>query len=160
MLSEPLKMGVFCVVRAEHPFIMEDLAGYGCHVGGDGHNMLLWRPYHLVAVEAPLSIAGAALYGRPTGAPLPEPTADTITVAKRDLQAGEILDGGGGYTVNGVIEKADVALREGLLPLGLSAAARLTSAVSHGAAVRYTDVELPADSLLRQLRREQGDSAA
>ncbi len=160
MLSEPLKMGVFCVVRAEHPFIMEDLAGYGCHVGGDGHNMLLWRPYHLVAVEAPLSIACAALYNRPTGTPLPEPTADTITIAKRDLQAGETIDGGGGYTVNGVIEKADVALRGGLLPLGLSTGARLTLAVSRGVAVRYADVELPADSLLRQLRREQGDSAA
>ncbi|HIG16985.1 MAG TPA: NAD(P)-dependent oxidoreductase, partial [Candidatus Handelsmanbacteria bacterium] len=102
----------------------------------------------------------AALYNRPTGTPLPEPTADTITIAKRDLQAGETIDGGGGYTVNGVIEKADVALREGLLPLGLSTGARLTLAVSRGVAVRYADVELPADSLLRQLRREQGDSAA
>lgn len=160
MLPDPIKMGVFCVIRAEHPFIMEDLAGYGCHVGGDGHNMLLWRPYHLVAVEAPLSIAAAALYGRPTGTPLPEPTADTITVAKRDLQAGETIDGGGGYTVNGVIETAAVSRQEGLLPLGLSAGATLTADVARGRAVRYADVELPGDSLLRQLRREQGDAAA
>lgn len=160
MLPDPIKMGVFCVIRAEHPFIMEDLAGYGCHVGGDGHNMLLWRPYHLVAVEAPLSIAAAALYGRPTGTPLPEPTADTISVAKRDLQAGETIDGGGGYTVNGVIETAAVSRQEGLLPLGLSAGATLTADVARGRAVRYADVELPGDSLLRQLRREQGDAAA
>ncbi|HJP33120.1 MAG TPA: SAF domain-containing protein [Candidatus Latescibacteria bacterium] len=161
MLPDPIKMGVFCVIRAEHPFIKEDLAAYGCHVGGDGHNMLLWRPYHLVAVEAPLSIAAAALYGRPTGAPLPEPTADTIAVAKRDLRAGESIDGGGGYTVNGIIEKASVSLQEGLLPLGLSTGARLTADVARGDAVGYADVELPEpDSLLRQLRREQGDEAA
>jgi predicted homoserine dehydrogenase-like protein len=159
-LPNPLNMGVFCVIRAEHPFIMEDLAGYGCHAGGDGHNLLLWRPYHLVAVEAPLSIAAAVLYGRPTGAPLPEPTADTIAVAKRDLQAGETIDGGGGYTVNGVIEKAAVSQQEGLLPLGLSDGATLTADVARGRAVRYADVELPGDSLLRQLRREQGDAAA
>ena len=159
-LPNPLNMGVFCVIRAEHPFIMEDLAGYGCHAGGDGHNLLLWRPYHLVAVEAPLSIAAAVLYGRPTGAPLPEPTADTIAVAKRDLQAGETIDGGGGYTVNGVIEKAAVSQQERLLPLGLSDGATLTANVARGRAVRYADVELPGDSLLRQLRREQGDAAA
>jgi predicted homoserine dehydrogenase-like protein len=159
-LPNPLNMGVFCVIRAEHPFIMEDLAGYGYHAGDDGHNLLLWRPYHLVAVEAPLSIAAAVLYGRPTGAPLPEPTADTIAVAKRDLQAGETIDGGGGYTVNGVIEKAAVSQQEGLLPLGLSDGATLTADVARGRAVRYADVELPGDSLLRQLRREQGDAAA
>jgi predicted homoserine dehydrogenase-like protein len=160
MLPNPLKMGVFCVIRAEHPFAMEDLADYGCHVGGDGHNMLLWRPYHLVAVEAPLSIACAVLYGRPTGAPLQSPTADTIVVAKRDLTSGEIIDGGGGYTVNGVIETAVISQEQGLLPLGLSAGARLTEDVLRGEAVRYADVDLPADSLLRQLRREQGDGAA
>lgn len=160
MRANPLKMGVFCVIRAEHPFAMEDLADYGCHVGGDGHNMLLWRPYHLVAVEAPLSIACAVLYGRPTGAPLPSPTADTIVVAKRDLKSGEIIDGGGGYTVNGVIETTAISQQQGLLPLGLSAGAKLTADVSRGEAVRYADVDLPADSLLRQLRREQGDAAA
>ena len=114
MLPDPLGTGVFCVIRAEHPFVREDLAGYHCHAGGDGRNFLLWRPYHLVAVEAPLSIARAALYQRPTGAPRPRPVADTVTVAKRDLATGEVLDGGGGYTVNGVIETAEAARAEGL----------------------------------------------
>ena len=73
----------------------------------------------LVAVEVPISIAKAALYGQPTGTPLPTPVADAITVAKRDLKAGEILDGSGGYTVNGLIERANIARAENLLPLGL-----------------------------------------
>lgn len=161
MLPDPLKMGVFCVIRAEHDFIREDLAGYGCHASDNGHNLVLWRPYHLVAVEAPLSVACAVLHGRPTGAPLPEPTAETVAVAKRDLTAGEMLDGGGGYTVNGVIERADVASEQALLPLGLANGAKLTADVAHGEAVSYQDVELPAgDTLLRQLRRELGDVCA
>ena len=32
MLPNPLDMGVFAVVRSEHPFTQEDLALYGCHV--------------------------------------------------------------------------------------------------------------------------------
>ena len=154
MLPDPLGTGVFCVIRAEHPFIREDLAGYHCHAGGDGRNFLLWRAYHLVAVEAPLSIARAALYQRPTGAPRQRPVADTVTVAKRDLRAGEVLDGGGGYTVNGVIETAAAARAEGLLPLGLSSGARLKSAVAAGEVVRYADVALE-EGFLAALRREQ-----
>ena len=52
-LDNPLGMGVFVVVRSEHPFTIEDLATYDLHPGGDGKNFLLYRPYHLVAVEAP-----------------------------------------------------------------------------------------------------------
>ncbi len=122
--------------------------------GADGRNFLLWRPYHLVAVEAPLSIARAALYQRPTGAPLDRPVADTVTVAKRDLRAGEVLDGGGGYTVNGVIETAEAARAEGLLPLGLSSGATLKTGVAAGEVVRYAEVDLE-EGFLPALRREQ-----
>ena len=86
-------MGVFVVIRTDHPFTQEDLVSYHLHAGGDGRNYLLYRPYHLVAVEAPISIAKAVFYGSPTGAPQPTPTAEVIAVAKRDLKAGEILDG-------------------------------------------------------------------
>ena len=62
-LANPLGMGVFVVVRSEHPFTVEDLTTYDLHPGGDGKNFLLYRPYHLVAVEAPITIAKVALYG-------------------------------------------------------------------------------------------------
>ena len=56
---------------------------------------------------------------------LPTPMTEVLTVAKRDLKAGEVLDGGGGYTVSGICEKATVARAENLLPLGLSVGAVL-----------------------------------
>jgi predicted homoserine dehydrogenase-like protein len=154
LLDDPLKMGVFVVIRAEHPFIQEDLKNYYLHPGGDEHNFLLYRPYHLVAVEAPLSIAAAALYGQPTGAPLPTPTAEVVAVAKRDLKQGELLDGSGGYTVYGLCEKAEVARAQGLLPLGLADQARLTQPVRRGEAITYDMAEL-ADSVALKLRRLQ-----
>jgi len=155
MLPDPIKMGVFVVIRTENPFIQEDMDFYQVHAGGNGANRLLYRPYHLVAVTAPMSIAKAVIDGMPTGASLPVPTADVITVAKRHLEEGETIDGGGGYTVNGFCEKATVARAENLLPLGLSAGAKLVKDVSQGEAITYDMVELNPDSFVYKLRQMQ-----
>jgi len=155
MLDNPLRMGVFVVIRTDHPFIQEDLTSYHLYPGGNGNNFLLYRPYHLVAVEAPISIAKAALYGQPTGAPLPKPVAEVITLAKRNLKRGEQLDGSGGYTVNGLIEKAEIARSENLLPLGLAYGVKLKQDVPQGTAITYDMVELDEDSFVLKLRRLQ-----
>ncbi len=155
LLPNPLSMGIFVVVRSEHPFTQEDLRYYNLYHGGENHNYMLYEPYHLVAVAAPISIAKAALYGAPTGSPRPTPTAEVITVAKRDLVAGELLDGGGGYSVNGICERADIARAENLLPLGLSAGARLKQNIAKGEAITYAQVDLVEDSFVLKLRRLQ-----
>lgn len=155
LLPNPLKMGVFCVIRTDHPFIQEDLQTYNVAPGGNNHNYVLWRPYHLVAVEAPISIMNAVFYGQSSGSCLPTPTAECVTVAKRHVEEGEILDGGGGYTVLGHCEKASVARAERLLPLGLSQGARLKQDVAAGQAITYDMVELPTDSFIWKLRQLQ-----
>ncbi len=155
LLPNALKMGVFCVIRTDHPFIQEDLQSYYVAPGGNGNNYVLWRPYHLVAVEAPISIMNAVFYGMATGSPLPTPTAECVTVAKRHLEEGETLDGGGGYTVLGHCEKATVARTEGLLPLGLAQGVKLKTDVAAGEAITYDMVELPADSFIGKLRQMQ-----
>ena len=155
MLDAPLSMGVFVVIRTDHPFIQEDLTSYSLHPGGNGKNFLLYRPYHLVAVEAPISIAKAVFYGQPTGAPLPRPVADVITVAKRNLKQGELLDGSGGYTVNGLIEKVEIVRKGNLLPLGLAYEVKLKQDVAQGSAITYDMVELNEDSFVLNLRRLQ-----
>ena len=152
-LENPLNMGVFVVIRTDHPFIQEDLKGYIGIEGGNGKNFLLYRPYHLVAVEAPITIAKAALFGLPTGAPIGH-TSDVITVAKKDLKVGEVLDGGGGYTVSGMIERAEVSMNESLLPLGLSSGATMTSDVTKGSAISYGDVTV-TDSFIHRIRKMQ-----
>ncbi len=155
MLPNPLKMGVFVVIRTDHPFTQEDLRDYFLHPGGDGKNYLLYRPYHLVAVEAPMSIAKAVLFKMPTGSPLSTPTAEVITVAKRDLKVGELLDGSGGYTVNGLCEKATVARAENLLPLGLASDVSMKVAAKQGTAISYDMVNLNENSFVLKLRRMQ-----
>ena len=75
--------------------------------------------------------------------------------AKRDLKAGEELDGSGGYTVNGVCEKADAARAENLLPLGLAYGVEMKRGVAQGTALTYDMVELDEDSFVLKLRRQQ-----
>lgn len=155
LLENSLKMGVFCVIRTDHPYIQEDLRDYYLAAGGDNQNYLLYRPYHLVAVEAPMSILDAVLHHQPTGSCLPYATAECITVAKRDLKQGEELDGGGGYTVIGQCEKADIASADQLLPLGLSVGAYLKQDVAAGQAITYDMVDMRTDTFIWKLRQMQ-----
>jgi len=155
LLPDSLGMGVFAVLRTEHPDIAEDLGMYSLHEGGGGKNFLLQRPYHLVAVEAPLSIARAALFGVATGSTLPTPTAELITVAKRDLVKGELLDGSGGYTVNGICEKVEIAREEYLLPLAFAKDVKLKCDASKGEAISWDMVDKPKDSRLLEMRMKQ-----
>ena len=66
----------------------------------------MYRPYHFVGMEAPLSIASAAIRNEPTGCPAGAPVSEVIAAAKRPLVRGEVLDGEGGYTVYGLAEEA------------------------------------------------------
>lgn len=154
ILENHIAVGVFLVIATDNKLILDEFSP-NLHVGGGGRYAALYRPYHLCGMETPLSIARAALFGEPTGAPVGAPVAEVITVAKKDLKAGDVLDGSGGFNVYGLIERAEVAADEGLLPLGLSCGVRLKEAVVKGEAIRYSMVELREDSFLLKLRRLQ-----
>ncbi len=153
--------GVFLVVTSDHPKVLEDLIYVNDFVFmlppeiRKGPNFTLFRPFHWVSIETPNSVAQAVLRGEPTGAPEGAPVAELITCAKQDLKAGQVLDGGGGYTVYGLIEKAAVASAEDLVPFGFTYEARLTESVKKGEAIRWSQVEVPPDSFLLKLYRLQ-----
>jgi predicted homoserine dehydrogenase-like protein len=144
--------GVFAVVTTDQKTIIEDLQYLSV---GPGPNWVFYRPYHLANLETPLSAARAVLLGETTIATTQKPVAETITVAKRDLKAGEKLDGIGQYTFYGSIEKAEIATKERLLPLGLAEGAVLKSDVAKGQPITYDEVELNQDSLIVHLRALQ-----
>ena len=80
---------------------------------------------------------------------------EVLTVAKKDLSAGEVLDGIGGFASYGVIENSDIAQRERSLPMGLSEGCRLRHSISKDQAIAYDDVDLPAGRLCDKLRTQQ-----
>ena len=137
-LADDLRWGVYVVIRAPDPYTRRCFAEYGLAADESGY-AALWRPYHLIGLELGISVASAALLGAPTGAPTAF-RADVVAVAKRDLAAGEVLDGEGGYTVWGRL--APAAEATGALPIGLAHGVRLTAPVAEGATVRRADVAI------------------
>ena len=145
--------GVFVIITTDREKIIRDLN----YLGLSGHNgyWCLYRPYHLANLETPISIANAALNGLSTLVCLQPPTAETITVAKKDLKKGEKIDALGGYTVYGMIEKFSIAKKENLLPLGLAVGAVLNKDLPLGSALTYEDVDLDTSQMIYKLRQKQ-----
>jgi predicted homoserine dehydrogenase-like protein len=143
--------GVFVLGHADDPEMVQPLMQY--LKMGAGPYYMFYRPYHLCHIETPLSVAEAVLDQTPTIAPLGQPVVEVVTVAKRDLEAGDTLDGIGGYTCFGEVDVA--ANTQGLLPIGLAGNVRLTQPVAKGEPIPISAVELDESSLLYQLYLQQ-----
>lgn len=132
---------------------------------GKGPFYVFYRPYHLCHFEVHNTIARAVLFGDPTIAPQEGPCVEVVATAKKDLKAGETLDGIGYYMTYGQCENADVVQEENLLPMGLAEGCRLKRDIPQDQVLNYDDVEVPEGRLCDELRAEQdarfwGDSAA
>jgi predicted homoserine dehydrogenase-like protein len=144
--------GVFITVRIEDERIRDDLEYLKV---GKGKYFTFFRPYHLWFLEAPISVARAFLHRQATLVPLSHPVAEVMAVAKRDLKPGERLDGFGGYTYYGVIDRAEEAHRLNALPAGLAPDAMVKQLVRTGEILTWDSVELDEESLVVRLRRQQ-----
>ncbi len=103
----------------------------------------------------PTTIARAVLLGDAAIAPIAGPRVEVVTLAKRDLVAGEVIDELGGYTVYGEAETAEVTAKDDLLPIGVAVGAKLRRARPRDAVLTYADVDLPEGRLVDRLRAEQ-----
>jgi predicted homoserine dehydrogenase-like protein len=144
--------GVFITVRIADERLRADLEYLKV---GRGRYYTFFRPYHLWFLEAPISVARAHLYRQATLVPLDRPVAEVLTVAKRDLQPGERLDGFGGYACYGILDTAAEARALDALPIGLAPGAQVIRAVRAGAIVSWADVRLDEASTVVRLRRQQ-----
>jgi predicted homoserine dehydrogenase-like protein len=144
--------GVFITVRIEDQRIREDLEYLKV---GKGKYYTFFRPYHLWFLEAPISVARAYLQRQTTLVPMDLPVADVLTIAKRDLLPGDVLDDFGGYTFFGMMDEAEKVKKLGGLPVGLAPGAVVMRPVSAGEHLTWDDVKLDEGSRVVQLRRQQ-----
>ena len=144
--------GAFVIGYNDDPTLMPYMSYFKM---GDGPLYMFYRPFHLTNVEAPLSVARAVLFGDAAIAPAGGPVCEVATIAKRDMEAGEELDGIGGYNCYGLIDNLENARRDDVLPIGLAAGARLTRAVAEDQPIRNADVTLPEGRLIDDLRAQQ-----
>jgi predicted homoserine dehydrogenase-like protein len=138
-----LRWGVYVVLEAPNDYAADCFRQYGLKTDSSGRYAAMYKPYHLIGLELNISILSAALRKEPTGQPF-DFRGDVASVAKRDLRAGEMLDGEGGYTVWGKLMPAAASLEAGALPIGLAHRLKLKNDITHGTVVRWSDVEFDA----------------
>ncbi|MFN3564434.1 MAG: NAD(P)H-dependent oxidoreductase [Burkholderiaceae bacterium] len=158
-VSRDLRWGVYVTFAAGSDYVQRCFKEYGLVTDPSGRYTAMYKPYHLIGLELGVSVASVGLRGEPTGAPVAF-NADVVATPKRDLRAGEVLDGEGGYTVYGRLMPAAGSLRIGGLPLGLAHGVRLKNAIASGAAVRWCDVEIDESDPAVRVRREMERSLA
>ncbi len=144
--------GVFVLGTHDHPQQRHYLSLYKL---GDGPLYCFYTPYHLCHFEVPNTVARAVLFHDAALAPLGAPCVEVLATAKKDLKAGEILDGLGGYMTYGLAENAPTARAQNLLPIGLAEGCRLKHDLAKDTLLTFADVELPPGRLCDRLWREQ-----
>jgi predicted homoserine dehydrogenase-like protein len=150
-IAEPAG-GVFVIGMQENPVQQHYLNYYKM---GEGPFYCFYTPYHLCHLEVPLTIARAVLFNDAALTPLDKPYVEVVAAAKRDLKAGEILDGIGHYMTYGLCENADIRALENLLPIGIAEGCVLKNDISKDQVLMYNDVILPEGRLVDKLRIEQ-----
>ena len=153
-----LRWGVYVTFAGGSDYVERCFREYGLVTDPSGRYSALYKPYHLIGLELGISVASVGLRNEPTGAPVAF-SGDVVATAKRDLRAGEMLDGEGGFTVYGRLRPAAQSLRDEGLPLGLAHKVRLRHAVAAGDPVRWSDVEIDMSQPAVKFRREMERSA-
>ena len=145
--------GVFVTVTTQNEEIAYQM---GYHSMGPGPLWTLYRPYHLCNLETPLTVAKIVIDGEPTIIPLDGPVSECIAVAKRDLKAGETIDGIGGYTTYGSIATAQETYEKGYVVYALvNKNTRMKCDVKKGTLLTLDMVDLDTSTQLYQVRKEQ-----
>jgi predicted homoserine dehydrogenase-like protein len=152
-----LRWGVYVTFRAGaavgEDYVRRCFSEYGFSTDPSGRYAAMYKPYHAIGLELGISVASVGLRGEPTGAASAW-HGDVVATAKRDLAAGEALDGEGGFTVYGKLRPAADSVALGGLPLGLAHGVKLVRNVAANDPLRWDDVVVdPADDAVR-FRRE------
>jgi predicted homoserine dehydrogenase-like protein len=144
--------GAFVIVHEESLLKKAQLAYYKL---GDGPFYVFYTPFHLPHIQIASTIGRVVIHRDPTVAPISGPVCEVVTVAKRDLKAGERLDGIGGFCAYGLIDNAAAARNMAALPIGLSEGCVLRRDISKDEVLSFDDVDAPPGRLVEALWREQ-----
>jgi predicted homoserine dehydrogenase-like protein len=147
-----LRWGVYAVFEAPNDYAMACFAQYGLKTDPSGRYSAMYRPYHLIGLELGISALSAVLRNEPTGQTR-NFVSDVVSVAKRDLKSGEMLDGEGGFTVWGKAQPAAKSLQFGALPIGLAHGVKLSRDIKEDETVRWDDVT--ADETMDAVKTRQ-----
>jgi predicted homoserine dehydrogenase-like protein len=144
--------GAWVIVHEEAPLKRAQLTYYRL---GDGPFFCFYTPFHLPYLQIVSTIARAVIHRDPTVAAIGGPVCEVVTVAKRDLLAGERLDGVGGFCTYGLIDNTVAARALTALPISLSEGCVLRRDISKDSVISFHDVDSPIGRLSETLWHEQ-----
>jgi predicted homoserine dehydrogenase-like protein len=144
--------GAFVIIYEDSPLKKVQLAYYKL---GGGPFYVFYTPFHLPHIQIASTIGRAVVLRDPTVAPTGGPVCEVLAVAKRDLKAGERLDGIGGFCVYGLIDNTTPARADDALPIALSEDCTMRRDVAKDRVLTFEDVEVPIGRLSEALWREQ-----
>lgn len=147
-----VRQGVWVVFEGETEYEQNCFQEYKVITDTSGRYTSLYKRWHLIGLELPISIASVGLRREPTGVATTF-NGDVVAIAKRSLAAGEILDGEGGYTVTGGLRPSAASLAAGYLPLGLAHDVKLKNAIADGAPITFEDVDVDQTTTAYKLRK-------
>ncbi|WP_298434874.1 Gfo/Idh/MocA family oxidoreductase [uncultured Jannaschia sp.] len=148
-----LRWGVYVVIEAPNDYAAACFRQYGMNTDATGRYSAMYKPFHLIGLELNISILSAAILGLPTGATMGF-EGDVVSMPKRNLNAGEVLDGEGGFTVWGKLLPARTSLERGALPIGLAHGVTLKTDVPLGQPITWADVAVDETLEAVRVRRE------
>jgi predicted homoserine dehydrogenase-like protein len=148
-----IRFGVFVVFEGDTEYIRNCFQEYMVRTDPSGRYACLYKRWHLIGLEVGISVASVALRGEPTGVATGF-HADVVATAKRDLRAGEVLDGEGGYTVHGKLLPAKRSISLGGVPLGLAHDLPLVRDVPAGQVLTWADVRIDPAQTAYRIRRD------
>ncbi len=145
-----LRWGVYVVIEAPNDYAAACFHQYGLPTDSTGRFAAMYKPFHLIGLELSVSVLSAALRQEPTGR-AKEMRGTVVSVAKRDLRAGEMLDGEGGYTVFG--KALPAAAAGAALPIGLAHRVTLRRDIRAGEVLQLDDADIGGDDVAALYRQ-------
>jgi predicted homoserine dehydrogenase-like protein len=143
--------GVFAIITSPDPRVRVDMKFYSM---GEGPYYTLYRPYHLCAIETPVSVAEAVLYGESTIVSK-QMVSEVATIAKRDLKVGEIAGEIGSPDIFGRTYIFEEAHAQKAIPLGLAPGGKVLKEIAKGEMLTEDNFAPNAAKFVYELRKVQ-----
>ena len=153
-IPNDLRWWVYIVIKAQNEYVKNCFKDYGMVTDTSGNYSAIWRPYHYIGLELAQSIYSIALDNKATGF-TKFYNADVASYAKKDLKAGEKLDGEGGFCARGRLITSKASKSEKILPLGLTDNAVLKREINKDEVIKLDDVELNLPAVVIEARDYQ-----
>ena len=153
--------GVFLVFGCKNDDAWKFVREKGLVVNQQGTCAVVYRPYHLLGVETPISILCAGLLNLSTGSLHYKPRLDLIAKARLDLKTGtkiplEHEDNADSFEY--LIKPALPIDKGNPIPFYMAAENQVKIDVSAGETITFDMIAEPEDSRLWELRRQQDES--